>query len=285
MGDADVAELKRQVLASGLSTAQLVKAAWASASTYRGSDKRGGANGARVRLAPQKDWEVNEPAELAATLAKLESIRAAFGKPVSIADLIVIAGNAAVEDAAAKAGHPVTLPFTPGRTDATDAMTDAESFDPLEPKIDAFRNFAGEESSFSAEELMVNRANLLTLSAPEMTVLIGGLRVLGANHGGSAVGVFTDRPGTLSNDFFRNLLNTSFTMKWAAAGDGTYVATDRATGQQKWTASRVDLIFGSNSQLRALAEAYATSDAAGSFVDAFARAWTKVMNLGRFDLA
>ncbi|WP_199554359.1 catalase/peroxidase HPI [Sandaracinobacteroides hominis] len=280
LADADVVALKQQVLASGLSTAQLVKAAWASASTYRGSDKRGGSNGARVRLAPQKDWEVNEPAELAATLAKLESIRSAFGKPVSIADLIVIAGNAAVEDAAKKAGHSLSLSFRGGRTDATDAMTDAHSFEPLEPKIDAFRNFVGAQSPYSHEELMVNRANLLTLSAPEMTVLLGGLRVLGANHGGSKLGVFTDRPGVLSNDFFRNLLSTSFTLTWKAAGDGTFVGTERKTGAEKWTASRVDLIFGSHSQLRALAEAYATDDSSAAFAQAFGNVWSKVMNLG-----
>ncbi|MHA6717988.1 catalase/peroxidase HPI [Sphingomonas sp. RS6] len=287
---ADVAALKAEVLKSGLSIARLVKTAWASASTYRGSDKRGGANGARIRLAPQKDWAVNEPAELAKALAVLEGIQTRFnagqsgGKKVSLADLIVLAGDAAVEAAAAKAGHSLSLPFTPGRTDATAEQTDAHSFAPLEPKTDGFRNYDGRDAYFSAEELLVDRAHLLTLTAPEMTALLGGLRVLGANHGDSKHGVFTDRPETLTNDFFRNLLTTSFTMKWTAQDDGSFVATDRRTGERKWTASRVDLVFGSNSQLRALAEAYATDDAAGAFVEAFGKAWTKVMNADRIDL-
>ncbi len=282
---ADIAALKTQILGSGLSIAQLVKAAWASASTFRGSDMRGGANGARIRLAPQKDWAVNEPAELAVTLARLEEIRTGFAKPVSLADLIVLGGTAAVEQAARDAGQSVEIPFTPGRTDASQEQTDAHSFAPLEPKVDGFRNYSSGEQHFSAEELLVDRAQLLTLTAPEMTVLVGGLRVLGANVGGSRHGVFTDRPGTLSNDFFVNLLKTSMSMKWEAAGDGSFVAKDRQTGEAKWTGTRVDLIFGSNSQLRALAEAYATDDAQGAFVQAFARAWTKVMNLDRFDLA
>jgi catalase-peroxidase len=265
-----------------------VKTAWASASTFRGTDKRGGANGARIRLAPQKDWTVNEPVELAETLARLEAIQAAFnagGKTVSLADLIVLGGNAAVEAAAKKAGHDVTVPFTPGRTDATPEQTDAHSFAPLEPKVDGFRNYVGASSPYSAEELLVDRAQLLTLSAPEMTVLVGGLRVLGANFGGSAHGVFTDRPETLTNDFFVNLLKTSTAMKWTAREDGVFVARDRKTGAEQWAGTRVDLIFGSNSQLRALAEAYATDDAGAAFVRAFVAAWTKVMNLDRFDVA
>ncbi|WEK00040.1 MAG: catalase/peroxidase HPI [Candidatus Sphingomonas phytovorans] len=289
---ADIASLKAKILDSGLSISRLVKTAWASASTYRGSDMRGGANGARIRLAPQKDWAVNEPAELAGALAKLGEIQAAFngteggnGRKVSLADLIVLGGAAAVEAAAKKAGHEVTVPFTPGRTDATAGQTDAGSFDPLEPKVDGFRNYVGENSAYSAEELLVDRAHLLTLTAPEMTVLVGGLRVLGANHGGSPLGVFTDRPETLTNDFFVNLLKTSMTMKWTASGDGVFAAHDRATGAQKWTGSRVDLVFGSNSQLRALSEAYATDDAGKAFVDAFVKAWTKVMDADRFDLA
>ncbi|WP_084583490.1 catalase/peroxidase HPI [Sphingomonas azotifigens] len=288
--DADVAALKAEILGSGLSIARLVKTAWASASTYRGSDKRGGANGARIRLAPQKDWAVNEPAELAQALGVLESIQGKFnaaqsgGKQVSLADLIVLGGTAAVEAAAKKAGHDLHLPFAPGRTDASQAQTDAHSFEPLEPKVDGFRNYAGQTSGWSEEELLVDRAALLTLTAPEMTVLVGGLRVLGANHGESKHGVFTDRPETLSNDFFRNLLATSFTAKWEAQGDGSFVAKDRKTGETKWTGTRVDLIFGSNSQLRALAEAYATDDAEAAFVAAFGKAWTKVMNADRVDL-
>lgn len=287
---ADVAALKAQILGSGLSIARLVKTAWASASTYRGSDKRGGANGARIRLAPQKDWAVNEPAELAQALGVLEGIQAMFngaqtgGKKVSLADLIVLGGTAAVEAAAKKAGHDLSLPFAPGRTDASQEQTDAHSFEPLEPKVDGFRNYAGDTMGWSEEELLVDRAALLTLTAPEMTVLVGGLRVLGANHGYSQHGVFTDRPGTLTNDFFRNLLTTSFTAKWEAQGDGSFVAKDRKTGEARWTGSRVDLIFGSNSQLRALAEAYATDDAEAAFVESFGKAWTKVMNADRVDL-
>ena len=286
IGEAHIAELKAKILDSGLSIGRLVATAWASAATYRGTDKRGGANGARVRLAPQKDWAVNEPAELAKAIATLEGIQRDFnagGGYVSLADLIVLGGCAAVEAAAKKAGHDVTVPFTPGRTDASQEQTDAHSFEPLEPRIDAFRNYVGEESTYSDEEMMVDRSHLLTLTAPEMTVLIGGMRVLGANHGGSDHGVFTDALGTLTNDFFANLLKTSFTMKWEET-DGVFVAKDRKTGEAKWTGSRVDLVFGSNSQLRALSEAYATDDAKDKFVAAFVAAWTKVMNLDRFDL-
>ena len=291
--EADIATLKAKILASGLSISRLVSTAWASASTFRGSDKRGGANGARIRLAPQKDWAINEPAQLAVALATLEKIQQEFNasqfgsKKVSLADLIVLGGCAAVEQAAKKAGHDVRVPFTPGRTDASQEQTDVNSFAVLEPKVDGFRNYMSGEHRLSAEELLVDRAQLLTLSAPEMTVLIGGLRVLGANFGQSDLGVFTDRPETLTNDFFVNLLNTSTHMKWEASSDleGVFVARDRATGEKKWAGTRVDLIFGSNSQLRALAEAYATDDAEGAFVDAFVAAWNKVMDLDRFDLA
>ncbi|WEK42533.1 MAG: catalase/peroxidase HPI [Candidatus Sphingomonas colombiensis] len=285
---ADAEALKAKILASGLSISRLVKTAWASASTFRGTDKRGGANGARIRLAPQKDWAVNEPAELADTLAKLEAIQRDFNagsKKVSLADLIVLGGNAAVEAAAKKAGRDVKVPFSPGRTDATAEQTDAESFAPLEPKTDGFRNYTGGGTDLSLEEALVDRAHLLTLTAPEMTVLVGGLRVLGANHGGSDLGVFTERKETLTNDFFANLLKTSTAMKWTAAGDGTFAAHDRKTGEKKLAGTRVDLIFGSNAQLRALAEAYATDDAADRFVDAFVKVWGKVMNLDRFDIA
>ena len=288
---ADIAALKAKILASGLSISRLVATAWASASTFRGSDKRGGANGGRIRLAPQKDWAVNEPKELAGALAALEKVQKKFnasasgGKKVSLADLIVLGGCAAVEAAAKKAGHNVTVPFSPGRTDASQDKTEVDSFAVLEPKVDAFRNYSSGEQARSAEELLVDRAQLLTLSAPEMTALIGGLRVLGANVGGSDLGVFTHRKETLTNDFFVNLLTTSTSMKWEAGSDGTYSAHDRATGAKKWAGTRVDLIFGSNAQLRALAEAYATDDAAGAFVDAFVAAWAKVMNADRFDLA
>ncbi|WP_313539677.1 catalase/peroxidase HPI [Sphingomonas sp.] len=286
----DIAALKTEILGAGLSIARLVKTAWASASTYRGTDKRGGANGARIRLAPQKDWAVNEPAELATALGVLEGIQAKFnagqtgGKKVSLADLIVLGGTAAVEAAAKKAGHDLSLPFVPGRTDASEEQTDAHSFEALEPRVDGFRNYVGDTMGWSEEELLVDRAALLTLSAPEMTVLVGGLRMLGANHGDAKHGVFTDRPETLTNDFFRNLLTTSFTAKWAAQGDGSFVATDRKTGESKWIGTRVDLIFGSNAQLRALAEAYATDDAEAAFVEAFGKAWTKVMHADRVDL-
>ncbi len=287
----DIAALKAKLLASGLSISRLVSTAWASASTFRGGDKRGGANGARIRLAPQKGWAVNEPAQLAVALAALEKIQKEFnaaqsgGKKVSLADVIVLGGCAAVEQAAKKAGHNVTVPFAPGRADASQEQTDVHSFAVLEPKVDGFRNYATGVHERSPEELLVDRAQLLTLTAPEMTVLVGGLRVLGANVGGSELGVFTNRPETLTNDFFVNLLKTSTSMKWEASTDGTFVARDRATGEKKWAGTRVDLIFGSNSQLRALAEAYATDDAAGAFVAAFVAAWSKVMNADRFDLA
>ncbi len=287
---ADIAALKAKILGSGLSVSRLVATAWASASTFRGSDMRGGANGARIRLAPQKDWAVNEPAELAKAISALEAIQADFnasasgGKKVSLADLIVLGGTAAVEKAAKDAGHDISVGFTPGRTDASDEHTDAHSFAVLEPKIDGFRNYAGGQQLVSLEEHLVDKAQLLTLTAPEMTALVGGLRVLGANHGGAAHGVFTDKVGVLSNDFFVNLLKTSYEAKWTEEADGSFTAKSRKTGETVGTGTRVDLIFGSNSQLRALAEAYATADASRAFVDAFAAAWTKVMNLDRFDL-
>jgi catalase-peroxidase len=288
----DIETLKSSIINSGLSIARLVKTAWSSASTFRGSDLRGGANGARLRLAPQKDWEINEPAELAVALRTLEAIQSAFnsaqgdGKRVSLADLIILGGSAAIERAARDAGHDIEVPFTPGRTDAGAEQTDPHSFEPLEPKFDGFRNYASGKSAYSLEESMLNRAQLLTLTAPEMTVLVGGLRVLGANHDGTGYDSFTKREGLLTNDFFRNLLDTSFTMRWEEASDAhdLYVATDRLTGERTWTASRVDLVFGSNSQLRALCEAYGTDDAEDAFIADFVAAWTKVMNLDRFDL-
>ena len=282
LSDADVAALKKTILDSGLSVSELVSAAWASASTFRGSDKRGGANGARVRLAPQKDWEVNKPAELKTVLKTLVDIQKNFGKPVSIADLIVLGGSAAVEKAAKDAGVTVTVPFAGGRGDASEAQTDAHSFAPLEPLADGFRNYvSGKPQFLRAEEALVDRAQLLNLTAPEMTVLVGGLRVLGANADESKHGVFTHKLGTLSNDFFVNLLdmNTEWTPK-----DGLYEGRDRKSGAAKWTATRVDLIFGSHAQLRALAEVYAQSDAKEKFVKDFVAAWVKVMNADRFDL-
>jgi len=286
---ADIDALKAQVLDSGLSTSELVKAAWASASSFRGSDLRGGANGARVRLAPQKDWDVNEPAELAKVLGVLEGIQSAFngaqsgGKKISLADLIVLAGSAAVEAAAKAGGAEIEVPFTPGRMDATAEQTDAASFAVMEPEADGFRNYQKGAFTKSSEELLVDRAQLLTLSAPEMTVLVGGLRVLGATHGGAAHGVFTDRVGTLSNDFFVNVLDMG--TDWAeAAEEGVYEGKDRASGAVKWTATRADLIFGSNSQLRALSEVYAQADATQKFAADFASAWVKVMDADRFDL-
>ena len=287
----DIAALKVKILASGLTVAQLVSTAWASASTFRGSDKRGGANGARIRLAPQKDWAVNQPTQLAAVLTTLEGIRSAFntgqtgGKKVSLADLIVLGGAAAVEQAAKAAGHAVTVPFTPGRTDALPEQTDAESFAVLEPVADGFRNYLKTAFSVSAEELLVDRAQLLTLTAPEMTVLVGGLRVLGANVGQSQHGVFTRRPGVLTTDFFVNLLDMGTVWQPAAPVDDAFEGRDRATNDLKWTATRADLIFGSNSQLRALAEVYACADSQAAFVRDFVAAWTKVMNADRFDLA
>jgi catalase-peroxidase len=291
--EGDVAALKTRILGSGLSISRLVATAWASASTFRGSDKRGGANGARIRLAPARNWEVNEPAQLEIALATLDEIRTGFnaaqlgGKKVSLADLIVLGGSAAIEEAARRAGHDVKVPFAPGRMDASQEETDIDAYSVLEPKVDGFRNFTSGAQARSAEELLVDRAQLLTLTAPEMTVLVGGLRVLGANVGQSPHGVFTHRPETLTNDFFVNLLRASMTLKWEASGEGgsLFVALDRATGAKRWSATRVDLVFGSNSQLRALAEAYATDDAGPAFVAAFVRAWTKVMNLDRFDRA
>ncbi|MBK8950063.1 MAG: catalase/peroxidase HPI [Flavobacteriales bacterium] len=287
LSDADVTALKTKVLASGLSVSELVSAAWASASTFRGSDKRGGANGARVRLAPQKFWEVNDPAQLSKVLSALEKVRSEFnasGKKVSMADLIVLGGCAAVEKAAKDAGHNVTVPFTSGRGDAGQEQTDVESFAVMEPQADGFRNYQKKMMSVPAEEMLVDRAQLLTLSAPEMTVLVGGLRVLGANSGGSKHGVFTARPGQLTNDFFVNLLDMGTT--WTALSNGhtgTYEGRDRKSGELKWTGTRVDLIFGSNSQLRALAEVYAQNDGQQKFVKDFVKAWVKVMELDRFD--
>jgi len=288
---ADIKALKAKVLASGLSVSQLVRTAWASASTFRGSDKRGGANGARIRLAPQKDWDVNQPAELGKVLAILEKIQSDFntsangGKKISLADLIVLAGNAAIEAAASKAGHNVEVPFTPGRMDATQEQTDVASFAVLEPHADGFRNYAYKGMHAYAAELLIDKAQLLTLTAPEMTVLVGGLRVLGANVGGSAHGVFTQQPEVLSNDFFTHLLDMSTQWQKSGTQDGILEGRDRKTGALKWTATVVDLTFGSNSQLRALAEVYASADAKDKFVADFIAAWTKVMNLDRFDRA
>jgi catalase-peroxidase len=280
----DVASLKAQILASGLSVSQLVSTAWASASTFRGGDKRGGANGARIRLEPQNGWEVNEPDELALVLRTLEGIQKAFGKPVSLADLIVLGGSAAIEQAAKEAGFTIEVPFTPGRTDAMQEQTDVESFAPLEPVADGFRNYLGKGHRLPAEFLLVDKANLLTLSAPEMTALVGGLRVLGANHKQSPLGVFTKTPGSLTNDFFVNLLDLG--TAWKAAQDAeTFEGRDLATGAVKWTGSRVDLLFGSNSELRALAEVYASDDAREKFARDFVAAWVKVMNLDRFDVS
>ncbi|MBW6468118.1 MAG: catalase/peroxidase HPI, partial [Coriobacteriia bacterium] len=286
----DVAALKAKVLASGLSVSQMVATAWASASTFRGSDMRGGANGARIRLAPQKDWEVNQPAQLATVLETLEGIRAEFNasqsgnKKVSLADLIVLAGCAGVEKAARNAGHDVTVPFTPGRTDASQEQTDVPAFSVLEPAADGFRNYLKARYSVTAEELLLDRAQLLTLTAPEMTVLVGGMRVLCANFGGSKHGVFTERPETLTNDFFANLLDMGTEWKATSEDGDVFEGRDRATGEPTWTATRVDLVFGSNSQLRALAEVYASEDSKEKFVNDFVAAWDKVMNLDRFDV-
>ncbi len=291
VNDQDVAALKAQVLASGLTVPELVGTAWASASTFRGSDKRGGANGARIRLAPQKDWAANQPAQLAKVLQTLENIQQTFnaaqtgGKKISLADLIVLAGAAGVEQAARNAGQNVTVPFTPGRTDASQAQTDVESFAVLEPQADGFRNFVKGRFSVSAEEMLVDKAQLLTLSAPEMTALVGGMRVLGANTGQTRHGVFTQRPGALTNDFFINLLDMGTAWTPTSKDADVFEGRDRQTGQVKWTGTRVDLVFGSNSQLRALAEVYACADAQQKFVRDFVAAWTKVMNLDRFDLA
>ncbi len=293
----DVAGLKAKILASGLSISELVATAWASAASFRGSDKRGGANGGRIRLAPQKDWEVNQPAQLAKVLRTLEAIQQKFngspsngkkgkkGKKASLADLIVLGGCAAIEKAAKAGGHDVKVPFTPGRTDASQAQTDVESFEYLEPVADGFRNYLKAKFSVSAEELLIDKAQLLTLTAPEMTVLVGGLRVLGANAGKSTHGVFTKRPGTLTNDFFVNVLDMGTQWQPSAGPEGVYEGRDRATGKTKWTGTRVDLLFGSNSELRAVAEVYASADSKEKFAKDFVAAWTKVMNLDRFDLA
>ena len=294
IGEQDIAALKTNILASGLSISQLVTTAWASAATFRGSDKRGGANGARIRLAPQKDWDVNQPTALAKVLGKLESIQKEFnssqsngnkGKKVSLADIIVLGGNAAVEEAAKKAGHSVKVPFSPGRTDASQEQTDAHSFAPLEPTADGFRNYFRIGHVKSAEELLVDKAQLLTLTAPEMTVLVGGLRVLNANYKQSKDGVFTNKPETLTNDFFVNLLGMNTDWKASTTSEGVYEGHDRATGEIKWIGTRVDLVFGSNSQLRAIAEVYACDDSKEAFVKDFVAAWSKVMNLDRYDLA
>ena len=293
IGEKDIAALKAKILASGLSISQLVTTAWASAASFRGSDKRGGANGARIRLAPQKDWEVNQPAALAKVLKKLEAIQKEFnssqsngnkGKKVSLADLIVMGGDAAIEEAAKKAGHKVKIPFSPGRTDASQEQTDVHSFAVMEPVADGFRNYLRSGQVLSAEEFLIDRAQLLKLTAPEMTVLVGGMRALNATFGQAKHGVFTNRPETLTNDFFVNLLNMN--TKWEpSTSEGVYEGRDRATGKVKWTATRADLVFGSNSQLRALAEVYASDDAKEAFVNDFAAAWNKVMNLDRYDLA
>jgi catalase-peroxidase len=303
IGEPEIAALKTKILASGLSISQLVSTAWASAASFRGSDKRGGANGARIRLEPQKNWEVNQPVMLEKALSTLEKIQKDFntsqtggqtdgqsngkgdGKKVSLADLIVLGGCAAVEEAAKKAGHDVKVPFAPGRTDASQEQTDVHSFAPLEQTADAFRNYLRLGHPTPAEALLVDRAQLLTLTAPEMTVLIGGLRVLNANFRQSKNGVFTDRPETLTNDFFVNLLDMKTDWQASSTTEGTFEGVDRATGAIKWTATRVDLIFGSNSQLRAIAEVYASADSKEKFVHDFVAAWNKVMNLDRFDLA
>jgi catalase-peroxidase len=286
IGEQDIAALKDKVLKSGLSISQLISTAWASAATFRGSDKRGGANGARLRLAPQKDWEVNQSAVKA--IPKLEAIQKEFstgGKKVSLADLIVLGGCAAVEEAAKKAGHNVKVPFSPGRTDANQAQTDVESFAVLEPPADGFINYIRKDNKIPSDELLVDRANLLTLTAPELTVLVGGMRALNANSGQSKHGVFTKRPETLTNDFFTNLLDMSTQWQPAAGAEGVYEGRDRKSNEVKWTGTRVDLVFGSNSQLRALAEVYACADSKEKFAKDFAAAWGKVMNLDRFDLA
>ncbi|HUB64405.1 MAG TPA: peroxidase family protein, partial [Methylocella sp.] len=290
IGEPDIAALKAKIVASGLSVSELVSTAWASASTFRGSDKRGGANGARIRLAPQKDWDVNQPAQLKKVLQTLEAIQKSFnasqsaGKKVSLADLIVLGGGAAIEKAAKTAGHDVTVRFTPGRMDASQEHTDIESFAPLEPTADGFRNYIRGKPRLSSEELLVDRAQLLRLTAPEMTVLVGGLRVLGANVGKSTHGVFTKRPETLTNDFFVNLLDMSTQWHLSAGTEGVYEGRDRKTNEVKWNGTRVDLIFGSHSQLRALAEVYACADSKEMFVKDFVAAWAKVMNADRFDL-
>ncbi|MEO9825751.1 MAG: catalase/peroxidase HPI [Paracoccaceae bacterium] len=284
LSDADVATLKAAIAATDLSVSELVYTAWSSASTFRGSDKRGGANGARIRLAPMKDWEVNQPAQLAKVLSVLEGVQAGFGKPVSIADLIVLAGNVGVEQAAQAAGHAVTVPFTPGRGDATDEMTETESMGVLEPAADGFRNYQKESYAISAEELLIDKAQLLGLTAPEMTVLVGGMRAMGANFADTKHGIFTDRAGQLTNDFFVNLVDMGTAWTGIGGSEEMFEGKDRASGAPKWTGTRVDLVFGSNSQLRALAEVYAQGDAEAKFVGDFVKAWTKVMDADRFDV-
>ena len=280
----DIKELKGKILESGLSVSELVSTAWASASTFRGSDKRGGANGARIRLAPQKDWEVNNPEQLAKVLETLEGIKSDFSKEVSMADLIVLGGCATIEKAAKDAGNDVTVPFTPGRTDASQEQTDVESFEWLEPAADGFRNYFEPKHNTTAEEMLIDKAQLMALTAPEMTVLVGGMRVLGTNFDGSKKGVFTDNPGSLTNDFFVNLLDMNTTWQSTTDKQNVFAGSDRKTGDVKWSGTRADLIFGSNSELRAIAEVYATSDSEEKFVKDFIQAWDKVMNLDRFDL-
>lgn len=284
INDSDIADLKSKILASGLSVSELVSTAWASASTFRNSDKRGGANGARVRLAPQKDWEANNPAQLAKVLKTLEGIKKDFGKEVSMADLIVLSGCAGIEKAAKNAGHNITVPFSPGRADASQEQTDIESFEALEPLTDGFRNYFKPKHKTTAEEMLVDKAQLLSLTPPEMTVLVGGMRVLNTNYNGSKHGVFTDKPEALTNDFFVNLLDMGTTWKATSEKEDVFEGSNRATGKVKWTGTRVDLIFGSNSELRALAEVYGCGDSKEKFVEDFVAAWNKVMNLGRFDL-
>ncbi|MCC7177996.1 MAG: hypothetical protein IT177_06350 [Acidobacteria bacterium] len=285
----DITDLKAKILASGLTVPELVRTAWASAATFRGTDMRGGANGARIRLAPQKDWQVNDPAELAKVLARLEAVQQDFnraqsgGKKVSLADAIVLGGSAAIEQAAKQAGHTVEVPFTPGRGDASQAQTDVASFAPLEPTADGFRNYDRTGQRLSPAEMLVDRASLLTLSVPEMTVLVGGLRAMGANAGQAKHGVFTDKPGTLTNDFFVNLLDMSTQWTKSATAEGVYEGKDRTSGKVKWTATPVDLAFGSNSELRAIAEVYAAADGREKFVRDFVKAWVRVMELDRFD--
>ena len=282
ISDAEANKLKSKILKSGLSVAELVRAAWASASTYRDSDMRGGANGAHVRLAPQKDWKANDPKELAKVLQKLEKVRKDSGSKISMADMIVLGGSAAIEKAAKDAGHKVKVPFKPGRGDASQKMTDAKSFAVLEPKADAFRNYYNDGAYGSPTDMLVEKSDLLALTVPEMTALVGGMRAMGANAAGSKHGVLTDNPGQLSNDFFVNLLDMS--TQWAPGKDGVYKGTDRKSGKQKYTATAVDLVFGSNSELRAVAEVYASKDGEKKFIDDFVKAWTKVMNNDRFDI-
>ncbi|HWC28539.1 MAG TPA: peroxidase family protein, partial [Dehalococcoidia bacterium] len=289
IGDTEIASLKATILASGLTVSQLVSTAWAAASSFRGTDKRGGANGGRIRLEPQKSWEANEPARLAKVLKALEQVQQDFNKSggkkkVSLADLIVLGGCAAVEEAARKAGHNVSVPFAPGRTDASQEQTDVNTFDVLEPVGDGFRNYMRKEDPLSPETRLLDRANLLKLTAPQMTALVGGLRALGANHGGSKHGVFTGKPGTLTNDFFVNLLDVGTAWRPSASDKNVYEGSDRATGQSRWTATAADLVFGAHSQLRALAEVYASDDGKEKFVRDFVAAWNKVMNLDRYDL-